>query len=209
MDGFINAERGEPLVNPVGESVDAVCQPILEKGAHDVKRQPENQSHDGNENGECREAPGQKFIDFPTSGVFLTFMGFDDGLVAESADKEKAHVGDGSGPIEFPFVFHLLHDVFDHLAFVGIELQFLPYEGISFNQFGGSETERNLRLGGMILYEVHDAVQCPVNRTAVVVLIAKIIRGRCFAMLRNVHRVRDEFIDPLIFQGGNRNDRDF
>ena len=66
------------------------------------------------------------------------------------------------------------------------ELQSIHHNLIAFHEFGSGETHRNLSPLGMILDEVHDAVQTTVDGSLVVVFIAKVLTDRRFLVFGHV-----------------------
>ena len=59
----------------------------------------------------------------------------------------------------------------------------------------------------MILHQMHDAVQAPVHRAAVVFFITKVHPSGLFLIIRNMHRMVHQFVHTLVFCRGNRHYR--
>ena len=80
-------------------------------------------------------------------------------------------------------------------------MQGLHDDGVAFDEFGGGETHGDVGALGMVLDEVHDAVEATVYGTAVVVFVAEVLTHRGFLEFRDVDGMVDEFGDTFVFRG--------
>ena len=69
------------------------------------------------------------------------------------------------------------------------KLQCFHYDVIAFDELGGGKTNRDLSPLGMVLDEMHDAVQATVHRSAMIVFVAEILTHRRLLVLGDVQCV--------------------
>lgn len=199
---------GEGPVGEVCEPPDAGLQQALEPGPHHVEGQVKDQGHDAHEGGDGRVFAREEPVDLLAAGVLLALPGLDHRLGAELLDEGEAHIGDGGGPVQAPFLLHLLDDVFQHLLFVLGEMEGLQDQGIPLHQLAGGKAQGEPGQLGVVLDEVHDAVEAAVDRAAVVVLVAEIRAARPLLILGDVDGVAHQLLYALVFGGHDGHHRD-
>ena len=79
--------------------------------------------------------------------------------------------------------------------------------GIALSQFAGCESGRNARALGMVLNQMHYAVQAAVNSAAVIILCAEIGPGRNLLILSHMYCVLHQLLDTLALCGRYRHHR--
>ena len=168
-----------------------------------VDADPDDANHHENENGYGGPFARQDAVDAPTALVFLAFFGLDYGLVAKFLDEGKTHLSHGCGAVESTFFFHLHNEVLQGFFLVLRELQGIKNNGVAFHKFGGGKSHGYVGALGMVLDEVHDAVQAAVDGTTMVVLVAEVLAHRGFLELCDMDGMVDQLVDTFVFRGGN------
>ena len=140
--------------------------------------------------------------------MFFALLRFDDRDPADPADEFESHVGDGGGAVEASLLFHLVDDVLDGLFFILVEAQRVFDAGVSFDEFMSGEPQRDARVIRMVFDEMHDRVEGPVDRAAVVALVAEVPIGGLLLITGHMDRVAHEFVDAFAGQRVDGDDRD-
>ncbi len=92
------------------------------------------------------------------------------------------------------------------------QIQGFANRGISLNQFGCGKSQRDSGGFRVILYQMHNAVQCPVNRSAIFVFVTKINSARLLLIFCNMNCMFYQLIDAFILgcrYGNNGNAKGF
>ena len=85
-----------------------------------------------------------------------------------------------------------------HFLFILAQPQCIKHQRIAFYQLAGRKTQGNSRCLGMVLYQMHNSVETPMNRAVVVILVAEIRPPRPLLILGNMERVIDQFLYTLV-----------
>ena len=199
--------REEP-VDDVGEPPDCDLEDFLQPRADHVEGEPKNERHDRDEGGNRRVFARQDAVDLKTAQVLLALMRANDRAAADAVDESKPHVGHGGGAVESALGLHLLEHVFDRALFVYVELELLENEPVAFGDLARRKANGNSGPLGVVLDDVHDAVQTPVHGAAVVFRAAEVLYGGRLLKLRDVQHVVDKLVDPFALGGHDRHHRE-
>ena len=96
-------------------------------------------------------------------------------MLCHAAYVAVAHVGDGGTAIQTAFLLHLAQDMLHRLALVLCQSQCLGHQLVAFDEFTGGKAQGEAGLLGVVLDEVHDAVQTAVYGTAMFSGAAKVL----------------------------------
>lgn len=113
-------------------------------------------------------------------------------------DKRVAYIGDGCSAVEAPLLLHLADDALDRDELVRLELEGGYDPSIAFDDLGRCKAHGDIGLDSVILDEMHDAVERPMDRPAMVVLIAEILSSGTLLVHGHVQRVIDKLVDALV-----------
>ena len=194
-------------VGKIGKQPDARFQQIRKKCTDYMKGQIEHQTHNGNECGNSSVFPRQDPVNPPAPGMLPALPGLDHCGGAYLLNKPKAHIRNGSGTVQSPFLFHLHHNMLQAILFIFIQLQLLQHIPVTAGQLGGGKPQRDARIRSMILYETHNAVNAPVHCAAAAVGITEILPARPLLIFRHMQRMIDQLVDALIFRRRNGHHR--
>ena len=175
----------------------------MQRCAQQVDGEVDDAYHDEDEDGNGRPFASEDFVNLAAAAVFFALFGFDYGSVTELLDEGEAHLCHGSSTVEAAFLFHLHDEVLQSL-FLGLrEFQSFHDDRVAFHQLGGGKADGDVGTLGMVLDEVHDAVQTTVYGAAMVVLVAEVLTNGCFLILRDVDGVVDQLVDTFVFRSGD------
>ena len=146
-------------------------------------------------------------FDLAAALVLLALAGLDDRLRHDAPDERVAHVGNRGGAVESALALHLRDDVLDRLHLVGLEVERLADLLVALDELVGGKAQRNPGRLGMVLHQVHDAVEAAVHGPAVVVDVAEVLAAGPLLIVRDVNRVLDELVDALVAYRGDGDDR--
>ena len=119
-------------------------------------------------------------------------------------NKGIAHIRDGGGAVETAFFLHLADDMLQHFPFVLGEAERFQNDVVALHQLAGGKPQGNAGFFGVVFDEMHNAVKTAVNGAAVVFFIAEIGSPGAFLIFGDVNGVFHQFIDALVFGGGDR-----
>ena len=208
MEDLVNVPGGQGTVDHTGEPVNPGFQQPLQPSTDDVKGEEEHQRHNPDESGDGGVPPGKDGIDLPAAFVFFALPRLDDRLVTELLNEGKAHVCDGGCTVQAALFLHLADDVLQHFFLVLTEVEGLQHQGISLHQLTGSEAKGNLRGFGMVLHQVHNPVEAPMDGAVVVVFVAEVGAAWALLILGNVKGMVHQFLHPFVLGSDNRHHGD-
>ena len=207
MDRLIHRIGGEDSVQPGRERTDSHIQKFLEPCADIVECQKEGGSHDEDEHGDGRELAGEDPVDALAADLLLALPGLHHGLLAEPADEQEPHVGDGRRTVQSPLLFHLYDHLLDGRLVLRMNVQGLFHPGITLHQLACRKPHRDPGFRRVVLDEVHDAVEAPVQRPVIVFLAAEVLAARFFLIFGNVDGMIHQLLDALVLRRGNGHHR--
>ena len=161
-------------------------QQTLQPGTDHIKGKIKNKNHNSNKAGNCRIFSGKNPVYFLASNPLFTFLWFHNCLLTQSFNKVKPHICNGCTSIYLTLCLHLLHNMFQHFRLVCIKFQPFQNQRIPFDRLGCCKTCRNVRLGCMILDQMHDRMNTPVDRSFMIVFITKVLAQRALLIFRNM-----------------------
>ena len=82
------------------------------------------------------------------------------------------------------------------------------HKRIAFDKLAGGKAYGDTSALGMILDEMHNAMQAAMNSSAMIGHIAKVLTGRRFLVVSHMNSMTYELIDTLVLHSADRNDRD-
>ena len=206
MDGRSDVPLRQRRVGEGREAVDALLEEVLQPGTYRVEREVEDRRHDDEEGGNGSVATGQDLVDADAPPVFLTFFGVYDSLLADLQDEVEAHVGECGTAVEAAFLLHLADDVLDGFLLVLRQVQCFCHEFVAFYQLACGEADRNGGSLCVVLDEVHDGVQAPVNSAAVLRGAAEVLTRRAFIVAGHMDGVAHHLIYALVLHGADGDD---
>ena len=199
LHGGTDVPVGQSGAYHASEPADALVEPVLQGRTKGIDAEPDDAHHDEDENRDGGPFAGQDFVDFAAAAVFLAFLGLDYCLVAQLFNEGETHLSHGCGAVEAAFLFHLNDEVLQCLFLVLGELQGFEHDGVAFHEFGSSKAHGDVGALGMVLDEVHDAMEATVHGAAVVVLVTEVLTCRGFLVFRYMEGVVDQLIDAFVF----------
>ena len=128
-------------------------------------------------------------------------------LAANLIDEGKAHLSHSGTAVQAAFLFHLKNNVFNHFNFILVRIQFVKNNLVAFKNLGCCKANRNAGSLSMVVNKVNNSVNSPVNGTTVVVYITQVLVQRFFLVAGYVNSVVNQFVNTLVFSGGNWNNR--
>ena len=203
MNHRIDAKGGEPVVHQCGQSLDAQLQHFRQPGADNAKGQPEHQAHDGHKGRNGRIFARQEPVQLLAADMALALPGLHHSLGAHALNELIAHICHGSRPVQAALLLHLPDDVFQHLLLVLIQLQAAQDVLISFCQLAGSEPAGNPGIAGVVIDQVHDAMETPVHGTIVIQSIAEVLTARTLLVAGHMDSMIHQLADALALQSGD------
>ena len=90
-----------------------------------------------------------------------------------------------------------------HLPLVLVQGQLIQDQLIPLHRLAGGEAHGKARPFGVVLDEVDDAVEAPVDGAVMVPLVAEILAGGALLVLSDVEGVLDELVHALVLGGGD------
>ncbi|CDD53729.1 putative uncharacterized protein [Ruminococcus sp. CAG:379] len=198
---------GQSPIHQIRQQSDAPVKQIRQKGADHVKGQEEYQSHDADKGRDGGVFSGEDPVNAPAPGMLPAFVRLDHRGGAYLLNKPEAHIRNGGGTIQPPFLFHLHYDMLQSVLLILVQLQLLQHISIAPCQLGGGKPKRNSRVRRMILDQTHDPVDTPMHGTAAAVGIAEILSAGALLVLGNVERMVDQLVNALILGGRNGHHR--
>ena len=95
--------------------------------------------------------------------------------------------------------------MFNRFRLVFIKAEPFKNAAVALYQLARRKTQRYSRPRGVILYQVHYAVNCPMYRAPRTAVTAKVCTARFFGVLRHVNRVPYKLVNTLVFACRNGN----
>ena len=166
--------------------------------ADHVEGQEKYQPHNADKGWNGGVLSCQKAVNLLAAKVLTALVGLHHCGVHQLLNEGKSHVRDGRGPIQPPFCLHLNDDMFQHFPLVLIQRQCLQYPMVALYQLGGGETDRDSRRLSMVGDQVHDGVQAPVHRAAVIVHAAEIGAARFLLIFGHMHCMTYQLVHALV-----------
>ena len=118
-----HAGSSQSMVYRLSQRTNSGCQKILQKQSDNTECQIEHTSHNQHKQRNGRPFSGKNPVNFPTAGVFTTFLRLDHCLRTESAYKEKPHVRHRRGAIQPALLLQLPDDMPHRILLVLRQLQ--------------------------------------------------------------------------------------
>ncbi len=208
MQHLVHICRRHGLIRHARKPGDPLVQQILQPCADHVEGQPEHQPHDPDKYRERRVFSRQHFIKLRAPGVLLALPGLDHRRAADLFDKREPHIRDGRRPVHAALLLHLADDMLQHLLLILVQPQAFLDLNVPFRQLARREPDRDLRLSGMVLDQMHDPMEASVDRPALLVLPAKIDPARTFLIFCHMKGVVHQLVRPFILDRRHRHHRD-
>ena len=196
----VDAVSGEPAVHKRRHSIDAQREQVAQPGADDAERQPEDQKHDAQKNGDGRVFARQHAVQPHAAQMLLAFSLFHHGLGAQLFNERIAHIGQRGFAVGAELGFHFRDGVADELHLIFRKAQHVHHGLVALHQFCGGKAHGHACGLGVVLHDVRQRMDAAVHRARTEILPL----GQHF-QLCGAQRVLDQLVDALVFRGGDGN----
>ena len=176
------------LIRQLSQGCDSIFQKALQKCTNDIKSKPEHNSHNANKSRDSCIFSGEEMVHFPASDTLLAFLGLDDGSAAHILNVAKPHLRHSSRAIHTCFYFRLSGNIFQKIFLLLGKMQLFQQLTVSLHYLTGRKPDGNTCLSGMVLNQVHDGMNSPVNPFF---FAAKIHLQRLFLVFRHMNGMAD------------------
>ena len=136
--------------------------------------------------------------------MLAAFLCLPDRTLCQLLDKGKPHIRNSRRPVQAPFHLHLADDMLNHIPLIQIQLQGIHNPLVALHDFGSRKAHRDACLGGMVLNQVHNAMQAAMQCTAAAFRIAEIHAPRRFLIMSHMEGMLHQLLDAFTPDSGNR-----
>ena len=95
----------------------------------------------------------------------------------------------------------------EHFLLVLIEVELLENHMVALSQLAGRKSKRDLRPSGMVVNEMHNAMEAAVHGAVVILRVTKVRPAGALLILGHMDGVLHQLFNALVLEGGNGDDR--
>ena len=117
---------------------------------------------------------------------------------ADFLDEIESHVSHCGALVQASLLFHLKHDMVQHLKLVLIKFKLLGNELVALDELAGCEPHGKARHLGMVLDKVHNSMKSSMDGTSVLVGITEILPQWPFLKFTDVVCMAHQLINTLV-----------